>query len=251
MQFVSAIVAAAPIRSEASHSSEMISQLLFGEKALVLDQRGHFTRIKCLFDHYEGWVQSRQLTVVSSHFIKKEPEKFTDKYNSLAFINEQPIHLSVGTPIYNIRKIGDYNIRYKKQKPLIEDYHNFSAENIEKLALQYLNTPYLWGGRGTLGIDCSGFAQNVLKQFGKTLPRDASQQALKGDVVGFLMAAQCGDLAFFDNEEEHITHVGILLNANTIIHASSMVRIDNIDNEGIINKDLNIRTHKLRIIKRY
>ena len=81
--------------------------------------------------------------------------------------------------------------------------------------------------------------------------RDAQQQATQGELVGFLQEAHCGDLAFFDNEEGEIIHVGILLNANKIIHAAGKVRIDKIDNEGIVDADTGQRTQRLRIIKRY
>lgn len=100
------------------------------------------------------------------------------------------------------------------------------------------------------GVDCSGFCQMVYRFCNVHLLRDAYQQATQGEVVGFLQEARCGDLAFFDNEEGRITHVGILLNDNEIIHSSVKVRIDSIDNMGIINRDTRQRTHKLRIIKR-
>jgi cell wall-associated NlpC family hydrolase len=101
------------------------------------------------------------------------------------------------------------------------------------------------------GIDCSGFVQQVFRFFNKNLPRDAWQQAVKGEMVGFLAEVQCGDLAFFDNEEGSITHVGLLFDEKTIIHSSGKVRIDPIDNMGIISRDTGERTHRLRIIKRY
>ena len=86
---------------------------------------------------------------------------------------------------------------------------------------------------------------------GIKLQRDASQQALQGETVHFLPEAQAGDVAFFDNEEGRIIHVGILLNQKEIIHASGQVRIDPIDDQGIYNKELKRYTHKLRIIKRF
>jgi cell wall-associated NlpC family hydrolase len=83
------------------------------------------------------------------------------------------------------------------------------------------------------------------------LPRDAYLQAAKGEAVGFLQETKCGDLAYFDNDEGRITHVGLLLTQDTIIHSSGKVRVDKIDNLGIVNSNTGERTHKLRIIKRY
>ncbi len=120
-----------------------------------------------------------------------------------------------------------------------------------QLALSYKNTPYLWGGRSQWGIDCSGFSQLIYSCFGISLPRDAYQQAEMGEIVDFISEIQVGDLAFFDNADGRITHVGIMLDRDTIIHASAKVRIDRMDTEGIFNAELNRYSHKLRIIKRY
>jgi len=128
---------------------------------------------------------------------------------------------------------------------------SFEADTVRETAFAYLDVPYIWGGKSKFGIDCSGFCQQVYKAFGIRLPRDAYQQAALGEVVGFLQEVQCGDLAFFDNEEGKITHVGMMLSSQEIIHASGKVRIDKIDNQGIINVDTGARTHRLRIIKRY
>ena len=112
----------------------------------------------------------------------------------------------------------------------------------------YLNTPYLWGGKTPFGIDCSGFSQMVYKLNGYNLLRDAYQQATQGEILSFIEESEAGDLAFFDNEEGKITHVGIIMNDNYIIHAHGKVRIDRLDHFGIMNIDTMRHTHKLRII---
>lgn len=108
----------------------------------------------------------------------------------------------------------------------------------------------MWGGRSPFGIDCSGFTQMVFRLLGYKLLRDAGLQAGQGDTVNLVDESQPGDLAFFDNEEGNIIHVGILITKESIIHASGKVRIDSFDQVGIYNNETRRYTHKLRLIKR-
>lgn len=254
MSFVICIVPDAPLRRDAAHRSEMISQLLFGEIAVVLEETKAFTYIRCLYDGYEGWCQTNQLTEIGSEKLNEEVKQLSAEWATAIDFDGQPMHLSLGSSLgllqHGKAQLGKHSIAYSG-KTWDPAGSAFSEEGIKAIAFQYLNTPYLWGGRSVFGIDCSGFAQQVFRFFNKVLPRDAYQQAETGELVGFLQEVRCGDLAYFDNEEGRITHVGILLNHDTIIHASGKVRIDKIDNMGILNSDTGERTHQLRIIKRY
>ena len=108
----------------------------------------------------------------------------------------------------------------------------------------------MWGGKSPFGIDCSGLVQCVYQLHGVQLPRDAHQQATHGQTLGFIDESEPGDLAFFDDDEGKIIHVGLLLENNYILHAHGKVRIDRIDQTGIYNVDTQQHTHKLRIIKK-
>lgn len=251
---VACIVPVSPMRKDASHRSEMVSQLLFGEAAKVLEETKDFIKIRCCYDDYEGWCQRSQLVFDETAAFRQGNQLICPDWINTVVLNGTPVHVSAGTPLTwfhnGVADIGGYALRYSGA---VWDASTavFDEASIKKIAFTFLNTAYLWGGRSVFGLDCSGLVQQVFRFFGKPLPRDAWQQAERGELVGFLQEATCGDLAFFDNEEGRITHTGIMLDTGTIIHASGKVRIDPIDNAGIIHSDTGERTHRLRVIKRY
>jgi cell wall-associated NlpC family hydrolase len=243
-------VPVAPMRKEATHRSEMVSQLLFGERVQVIESSGDFVLVKNEYDAYTGWCQRSQLTEIGTFAESNEPEMLTSDYINIGMLRDTAIHLPMGVSISNWKKITESHFFYAGSAHSAGTVP-FSESAIVALSTSYLNVPYLWGGKSVFGIDCSGFSQQVFRYFGKKLPRDSGDQAKQGEDVGFLAESRAGDLAFFDNAEGIITHVGILLNNHEIIHASGKVRIDTIDQWGIINRDTEQRTHTLRIIKRY
>ena len=199
MSFVMPIVAVCPMRKEAAHRSEMVSQLLFGEVGEVMEISGDFILIRAMYDAYEGWCQKSQLVMIDE--LPASSGKYLSKgWSSELLIDQQPIHIPMGTPLDFLKDgkftLGEYEIDYKNEFWEL-DHAIFSPDQITLIAEQYLNTSYLWGGRSVFGIDCSGFTQQVYRHFGIKLPRDAYQQAELGEAIGFLQEVQCGDLAFF------------------------------------------------------
>ncbi len=233
-----------PLREQPTSKSEMVSQVLFGEKYKVLHQQADWIKIETFDDHYMGWISEGQYNTISQQEINNLTNvSIVKSYPHLNVqVNGTNMLIPAGSCIYGHQSFTIANQHFQL------DYKETHLPFID-IAKQFLNTTYLWGGRTAWGIDCSGFTQNVFKQFGVILKRDAYQQAEQGQTLAFLSEAKLGDLAFFDNEDGRITHVGILLDNETIIHASGKVRIDKIDNFGIINSESKKYSHKLRFIK--
>lgn len=243
------------MRKEPSHRSEQVSQLLFGERAEILQLKDdYWALIRSFHDDYEGWCLLGQLQVVSKKEFQKQAKFLSVGHSNKLIGTEGEIVLPMGACIKSGSiLLGGQKAKFKGKKIVTESIEA-SSESIELMAKSFRYAPYLWGGRDMQGIDCSGLSQLVLKLNGINIARDASQQALQGHTISFLQEAKCGDLAFFGNLEGKINHVGILLNEHTIIHATEtagMVVIDKIDQEGIVSKLLRKRTHTLRLIKRY
>jgi len=247
-----------PLRREPAHRSEQVSQILFGEKVEVLEINDkEWARIRCEWDNYEGWCKSSQIKFLHAKEYKKEIKFLNSTHSDKLIMEQGEMLLALGSSMFGMKgkkvpvngKVGIF-----KGKKLSTKNMEASGVLLQAVAMQYLHAPYLWGGRSIQGIDCSGLTQMAYKLCGKRLPRDAWQQAMEGETVDFLQSAQCGDLAFFDNEEGKIIHVGMLLSNQTIIHAtdtSGRVVVDLIDQGGIISHSLRKRTHQLRMIKRY
>jgi hypothetical protein len=225
------------MRKEASHESELVSELLFNDIYEVIDENDEWVKVRCLFDSYEGWVRKLQHFEIDEKEYNECLKK--DKYiitSPISYYNNKV--LSFGSKIFEER---ENSILLRKK---------FDSRIMIESAIKLLDTPYRWGGKSVMGIDCSAFVQLCAKVAGFKLPRDASQQVNHGVTINFLSEARSGDIAFFENENRRITHVGILLSNDKIIHASGKVRIDTLDQTGIFNKETNRHTHVLSVIKR-
>jgi len=241
-------LAVIPVRAEHSDPSEIVTQMLFGEKCIILEEYNQWRKIQLKHDGYEGWVDEKQLLIIPM-------EDFNDDAGEY-FVSEQNIQLEGPKGILNILrgsilylasdsknfKIGKYNFS------LIKDSLG-KFESVEAVAKSYLNAPYLWGGRNPFGIDCSGFTQLVFRFFNFELKRDASQQVHQGEVLSF-DRIKPNDLVFFENAKGKIHHVGIYLGNDEIIHAHGCVRIDNLSLSGITSKDTGKLTHSFHGIRR-
>lgn len=226
-------VSLSPLRRDPADTSEMISQILYGETVEILHQEENFSHVRMLFDGYEGWCDTKHLlphphNTPSTRYTLCQPYLHTH-------LSETQRILSLGA-----------EVPFPTPR-----FQNNPRESIPHLATQFLGAPYLWGGRSIFGVDCSGLCQIIFKAHGIHLLRDAHQQATQGQPLDFLGEALPGDLAFFENNNGHIHHVGIILSPEEIIHASGHVRRDPLDYSGIYNQETGRHTHRLLQIRRY
>ncbi|NVK53903.1 MAG: C40 family peptidase [Flavobacteriaceae bacterium] len=242
-----------PLRKESSDVSEMISQVLFGEHFKVLEKRKNWSKIRLQFDSYEGYIDNKQYEEITEDlYTKISSSDISLSANLVDFLTTSngalsTICLGSQLPFFSNKKLSINKSQYTYDGDIINK--KLSKEYLLKMAYMYLNTPYVWGGKTPFGIDCSGFTQMVYKLCGYQLLREAKAQATQGEVLSFIEESEPGDLAFFDDNEGVITHVGIIMKDNYIIHAHGKVRIDRIDHSGIYNIDTKRHTHKLRVIK--
>lgn len=244
-----------PCRFEPSHRSEMVTQLLFGEKYTVLEKSGEWLRIQNRNDHYQSWISEKQHFPIGEAEFKSDGTTYIiqDFFQPLECISRGTLMVvPPGSELHGLNenyfKTGNLEWRVDKLKKYNPE--RVGPKTVLKKAMMYLESPYLWGGKTPWGIDCSGLTQMAYKLCGIQLPRDAKDQAMLGQVVDFAEEAMEGDLAFFHNEEGNITHVGMVAGDRKIIHASGKVRIDALDHYGIYNYELKKYTHHLRVIKR-
>jgi cell wall-associated NlpC family hydrolase len=246
-----------PCRKEPSDRSEMVTQLLFGDHFEILETQGSWCRIRIIFDDYECWIDKKQFLPIAQHTsdiltateiysVNELVQVITDVNSGQLF----PVTIGSTLPAFDNGECAVENVTYHYEGAFIHGHLPFTKGGILETAMVYLNSPYLWGGKTPFGIDCSGFTQVVYKLNGIKLKRDAWQQAEQGETLSFVEEAEPGDLAFFDNAEGRIVHVGIVMENNKIIHAAGKVRIDGFDHHGIFNNDKKDYSHQLRLLKR-
>lgn len=246
-----------PCRKEPSDRSEMVTQLLFGDHFELLEVHGSWCKIKIAYDAYECWIDKKQflpiaqptfdiLNSTEAYCVNELIQIVTDTKLSQLF----PVSIGSTLPNFDNGECAIENSTYTYDGAYVTGLLPFSKNGIIDTAMMYLNAPYLWGGKTPFGIDCSGFSQMVYKLNGIKIKRDAYQQAEEGETLSFVEEAEPGDLAFFDNDEGKIVHVGIVMDNNKIIHASGKVRIDGFDHQGIFNNDKKDYSHRLRLLKR-
>lgn len=280
-----------PVRAASTSKSEQVTQLIFGEtyQIIKLSEDQKFVQIVIDYDQYEGWIEkSRVYEVLKGIYKEAKDNQYWVVDQEVAILKNSPydcqVYLGYTLPGYQSGslKLGAKELPFEGK---IKDTRTIAGRDyMIQTAFRYLGAPYLWGGKTLVGIDCSGLVQQVFKQAGYYLARDAYQQAKQGKEVQLLITAQSGDLAFFARNG-HIIHVGIIVTpkdlkrmnqelANLllerlsalkaqdlmeqprinqtfqwVIHAYDCVRVDVLDEQGIYNLDEQRYTHYTKCLR--
>lgn len=248
MHFGICFLSIVPVRLTNEDSSEMCTQLLYGDYFKVLEKRKERSKIRVAHDGMEGWIFNNQYQLISKEEFdtfssQKSCKHSADVVSHICKSKNDLMPIVLGSYLDVAAILGhEFEGNFKNGTILKSD--------LVPTAILYLNSPFQKGGKTPFGIDAPGFTQMVYKINGFALKRTAEAQSGQGEVLSFIEESEPGDLAFFDNKEGIIDHVGIILKDNYIIHAHGCVRIDRLDHTGIFNATEKIYSHKLRVIKK-
>ena len=260
-----------PVRAEASEGAEQNTQILFGETFDVLEEKDRWNRVKLHPDGQEGWVDAKMVTPMSPAEYKSYHAAYTASTAMVAMPmayavsenNGQTIPLTAGTRLakYQVTKDEAQKIFFGRFEVLgvgfridpgmvIAENLDLNEQNLLQTVRFFLNIPYLWGGKNAMGMDCSGFTQVVMSLFGRGLKRNAGEQATQGRKISDLSKVHAGDLVFFDHGDGKISHVGIAIDSERVIHCSGRVKVEKLDSNGIFNAETGTYSHHLAAIRR-
>jgi gamma-D-glutamyl-L-lysine dipeptidyl-peptidase len=245
-----------PVRVAPQHTSELVSQLLFGDSYEVHEAspHKHWLFIRVTGDQIEGWIDLRQHHAITPEYldqINQADYKITTDVTSVILYKKSPLTIVMGSivPISSSDLFKtDEQFAFNGEAKSLSQRRDF--EFLKFVASRYINAPYCWGGKSPFGIDAGGLVQMVFRIAGYSVLRHPDQQSASGKKVKSIGDALPGDLALFADAKGRITHSGIVLEDEKIIHAWGRVRIDHLHEEGIMDVDTKILSHQLFGLRR-
>jgi cell wall-associated NlpC family hydrolase len=213
--------AAAAVREAPSSNGRLATQALHGEILDVFAEEGEFGFAQCRRDRYCGWVLMEALSSPLLQPTHKVSSPKTHCYSEPDLKSAPRFLLSQGSRLTVSGWEGDW--LYSDRGGWVHTRHVAPADVLEDdpvaVAERFLRTPYLWGGRESSGLDCTGLTQQAFEAAGVILPRDSDMQFewAGEDIPGWRkpQTLRRGDLVFWKG------HVGIMTDADHLLHANA------------------------------
>lgn len=213
--------AVAPMHVEARVSSPQTSQVVAGHTVMLLEQKGDWWRVRSA-DKYEGWMHRGYLENSSGD--ESSWRLSTGVVVRDANGREHALPLNARIPETDVIVSGDAVL----SSQIATQFPSTPKSLVQSAARFYTGTSYQWGGVTPWACDCSGMVQSVYALHGIALPRDAYQQAQVGENIPItnlrsdsLSQLREGDLLYFsDRDDRRVTHVGISLSNERLLHAA-------------------------------
>jgi len=240
-----------------NYSSEIISQALIWERVEIIGIKDNWCKIK-QWDNYESWIYKDCLSsdeVYAKNNLSNYSKWFyvnkriseiisEDKKNKkyLSFGSLIPI-IDIKDEVFLITIMPDNNKYYINVDNVVSSEDNIDLDRIINYSMQIIGTPYLWGGKSGFGYDCSGFIQTLFRFLKVALPRDCKDQISCSNLQKVSKDIQKGDLIYFNNND-NVSHVGMLINSSNFIHCSGEVKIESTNKDDVnFNLDLYNKIH--------
>ncbi len=210
----------APIYKSASFNSDYLTEAVYGESCRILKFNKSWFFVMC-DDGYKGWVKN-------FYGFRSEIKK------NYSYIIAYPGGEGIFNPQY------PFGARLnKKRVGAIPIGQSLDFNKLNIVLHNLLGVPYKWGGKTSLGFDCSGLVQSVLNVYGIKIPRDSKNQCrfLEPYKIN-IDKAKMGDLHFF-GEKDEVSHVGFACGGYDFIHSQGYVKKESLDkNDPNFNKSL-------------
>lgn len=201
----------------ADPEAEATTELLFGEQIKVIEEDDEWVKGACLTDQYEGYIPLGALDDEITEATHKVCALRTFAFSEPDFKSPPLRILSFMSPLSTV--LEDNGFCLLEQGGWVFEKHLCEASDTSgdfvDAALKFLETPYLWGGRTSLGLDCSALVQLALMRVGTFVPRDTKDQI---KAIGTSVARDDlsrGDLVFFNG------HVGIMIDDKNLLNATA------------------------------
>ncbi len=238
------------INSKASSNSEILSQILYGEKFRILKKKKKWVKIKTYYDNYIGYIKKDKF------YQNFKPDRKIFKLKSRIFLKRNKRFLPLKKYLYfasgiSVLKKNKNFIEFKKnywiKKRDTKEIHHYE-KNFTKIIKLFLNSKYLWGGKTSDGIDCSALIQIYFYYNRIFFPRDSKDQIKYCKAKRNKKFAR-GDIIFWKG------HVGICLNQSKFIHAYGprkkvLIMPTNLTIK-LIKKTAKLKVKKISSIKNY